>query len=121
RPAAAPSSARDAPPASPPADPALEVLLHLVEIAGERARREVLPAAVGQEGDDRAGFHLAGDTGGRHEDRAARRTGEDPLAEDELAQGRDRVAVRDEELPVEERGVEDLGHEPLVERAQPLD
>ena len=53
--------------------------------------------------------------------RARRRPREDALLRDEVAQRGDGVAIRDEELPVEERRVEDLGHEPFVERAQPLD
>ena len=59
--------------------------------------------------------------GRRDEHGPARGPGEDPLAEDEVAQRGHRVAVRDEVLPVEQARVEDLGHEPLVERAQPLD
>ena len=39
---------------SPPVDAALERLLHLVEVRRERAGREVLPAAVGEQRDDRA-------------------------------------------------------------------
>ena len=42
---------------SPPVDAALERLVHLVEVRRERAGREVLPAAVGQQRDDRAGRH----------------------------------------------------------------
>ena len=40
---------------SPPVDAALEGVLHLVEVRRERAGREVLPAAVGEQRDDRAG------------------------------------------------------------------
>ena len=58
---------------------------------------------------------------GRDEHRAARRPAEDPLAEDEVAERGDRVAVRDEVLRVEERRVEDLGDEAFVERPQALD
>src|SRR5262245_8487061 len=37
---------------SPPVDAALERLLHLVEVHREGAGGQVLPAAVGQQGDD---------------------------------------------------------------------
>ena len=91
------------------------------EVALERARREVLPAAVGEQRDDRPAVHPLGLARGGDEHRAARRPGEDPLLRDEVPQRRHGVPVGDEVLHVEDGRVEDLGHEPLVERAQALD
>src|SRR5262249_47651659 len=90
----------------PPADAALEVVVHLVEIARERARAEVLPAAVRQQGNDRPRGHPLRLARGGDEDRATGRPAEDPLAVDEIAEGRNRVGVADEVLGVEDRRVE---------------
>ena len=65
--------------------------------------------------------HRLGLAGRRHEHRSARRAGEDALAEDQLAQRRQRLEVRDEVLRVDELGLEQLRDEALVERAQALD
>src|SRR5947207_9077236 len=106
---------------SPPADATLEVAGHLVEIAGERAGAEVLPATVREQGDDRSRRHLLGLTRRRHEDRAARRATEDALSLDEVAERCDRVLVADEVFRVEHRRIEDLRDEALIERTQALD
>ena len=65
--------------------------------------------------------HRRGLAGRGDQDRPARRAGEDALAEHQLAQRGDRVAVRDEVLRVDQRRVEDLRDEALVERAEALD
>ena len=74
---------------SPPVDAALERLLHLVEVGRERAGRQVLPAAVGQQRDDRARRSSASPRARRDQHGPARRPGEDALAEDQVAQRRD--------------------------------
>ena len=107
---------------SPPADAALERVLHLVEVAGERAGRQVLPAAVGQQRDDRAARPSSAATRAA----ATRTAPDDGPAKMPSRSTRSRSAaiasrLRHEVLRVEQRRVEDLGHEPLVERAQALD
>ena len=54
-------------------------------------------------------------------DRARRDAREQALLVEQLARPDDRVAVRDEDLPVEQREVDDRRDEAVVERAQALD
>ena len=88
-------------------------LLALPEVGGE-----VLPAAVGEHADDDALLELAREPAGDVQDGAARDAGEDALALEERVHARDRLLVRDEQLPVELRDVEDRRHVAVVERAQ---
>ena len=59
-----------------------------------------------------------GDAARDVDDRAGRDAGEDPLAVEQRVHRGDRLGVRDEELPVELRDVEDRRHVAVLERAQ---
>src|SRR5689334_1314466 len=92
---------------------ALVDLLALPEAGGE-----VLPASVGQDADDDAIVELLREPSSHMEDGAARHTREDPFAVKQGVHPRHRLLVRDEELPVELRDVEDRRDVALVERAK---
>src|SRR5689334_14862620 len=95
--------------------------LQLVDGLRPEARRHVLVAAVGDDEDDVALVELARDPGRHRGDRAGGDAGEDALLVEELLRPDDPVAVRHEDLPVEQRDVDDRRNEPVVERAQALD
>src|SRR5439155_12461975 len=91
-------------------------------VDGQRvdAAREVLPAVVGHDEHDVALVQLAGDAHGDARDGAARDASEDALLIQQPACPRDRVAVGDEDLAVQQREIDDRGDEAVVQRAQPL-
>ena len=108
--------------ASPPAHPALEVVLHLVERRGRTCRPRGTSSR--RRGGARRSCRRPSAAPRAPPRPAPPRTTarrRSPSRDDELAERRHGVAVRDEVLRVEHRRVEDLGHEPVVERAQALD
>src|SRR4051794_7092538 len=97
----------------------------LLESARVGAGREVLPAAVA---DDEADVGppprrdlLVGDAERRVQDRAGRDAGEDALALHQLTGAMDGVLGPHGEAGVQQRGIVELGDEPLVDVAQPVD
>src|SRR3712207_1521621 len=78
---------------------------------------QVLRAVVDHEENDVALVQLVGHPHGDSCDRTGGDAGEDALLEEELLRPYDRVAVRHENLPVEQREVDDRRDEPVVERA----
>ena len=107
---------------SPPVDAALEVVGHLVEVAGERAGAEryfqppsgssatIVPEPI------RCASRAAATSTAPHD-------GPPKIPSRSTRSRSAAIASRfaDEVLRVEHRRVEDLGHEPVVERAQALD
>src|SRR5205085_10237388 len=69
--------------------------------------REVLPAAVREDAHDDALVELGGEAPGHVDDGSGGDAREDPLPIEQRADPGDRLLVRDEELPVELRQVED--------------
>src|SRR5439155_16368528 len=108
-----------APGGSRPGSPPVAALHRLVGVVRlPEVGREVLPAAVGKDGDDhRSLVELARELQRDVDDRAGGHAREDPLPVDELTQPRDRLAVRDEHLPVEIRNVDDWLHVSYIARA----
>src|SRR3954447_22494183 len=93
----------------------------LVDRLRPEARRQVLVAAVGDDEDDVPLVELARDASRDRGDRAGRHAREDALFVEELLGPDDPVAVRDEDLPVEQRDVDDRRDEAVVQRAKALD
>src|SRR2546423_14632360 len=92
----------------------LEALLELLDRLRVDARAEVLPAVVGHDEHDVALVEL-----GRHavrhaRDRAARDSHEEPLLLEQLLGPDHRIEIRHEDLPVEQREVDDWGDEAVV-------
>src|SRR5690606_7748958 len=83
------------------------VRLELLDALRVDAGAQVLPAAVGRDEDDVALLELLGDADGDRADRAGRDAGEDPLLGEQPLRPDDGVAVGDEDLPVEQREVDD--------------
>src|SRR5690242_17459930 len=104
-----------------PEDPAVQRVLDVVHVVGPEAGGEVLPAAVADDAHDGAAGHLRRDPRAGVDDRAGGHAREDPLLGGEATRHEDGVAVRDEQLPVEPREVEDRRDEPVVEAAQAAD
>src|SRR3954451_22877435 len=98
----------------------LERLLELLDRLRVDARAEVLPAVVGHHEDDVALVELARDPDRHAGDGAARDAHEEALLLEQLLGPDHRIEVRDEDLPVEQREVDDRRDEAVVERAQPL-
>src|SRR5436190_22794702 len=96
---------------------ALELLDRLRVDAGG----EVLPTVVRSDADHVALVELGGDAHGDRRDRAGGYAGEEPLLPEQALGPDDRVAVRDHDLAVEQRQVDDRRNETVVERPQPLD
>src|SRR3990172_4628523 len=85
------------------------------------AGRQVLPAAVGEEGDDVAALHPCGDPLGGAQDGARRYAREDAFVVHELLHGTEGGERVDDDPPVQQGLVEDGRYEPLLQATQPLD
>src|SRR5699024_2466956 len=103
---------------------AFESLLGLVDGALVRSRGEVLPATVGDDEHDIGTLarldRLRRLCESGVQDRTARQAGEQAFCVEQLAYAADRVAGPDGEPRVDEGLVVELGHEALVEVAQPV-
>src|SRR4051794_31583065 len=88
----------------------------LVDRQGVETRGQVLPAVVADDEDDIALVELVRDPDGDRRDRAGRDAREDALLVEQPAGPDDRVAVGDEDLPVQQGEVDDRGDEAVVER-----
>src|SRR3954469_12653117 len=106
-------------PGSSPPDGGVEIL-DLGDRTSVDARGQVFPAVVADDEHDVALVQLAGDAHRDRGDGARGDAGEDALLVEQPARPDDRVVVGDEDLPVEQREVDDRGDEAVVERAQAL-
>src|SRR3954468_17546997 len=95
-------------------------ILDLVDRTSVDARGQVLPAVVADDEHDVALVQLAGDAHRDRRDGARGDAGEDALLVEQPARPDDRVAVGDEDLPVQQAQVDDRRDEAVVERAQAL-
>src|SRR5689334_7737481 len=95
-------------------------VFELVDRRRVEAGREVLPAVVADDEDDVALVELVRDPDRDACDRAGADTREDALLVKQLLRPYDRVAVGDEDLPVEQAEVDDRRDEAVIEAAQAL-
>src|SRR4051812_35705434 len=98
-----------------------DLFLRLLELRSPGLRGEVLPTTVGEETHDVRGLDLRGDAARDVDDRAGGDPGEDALLLGEIAVRAQRVGGVHEELPVEDRLVEDRRDESVLERAETVD
>src|SRR5436190_11569912 len=98
-----------------------DLLLRLLEFRRPGLGGEVLPTTVGEEAHDVRGLELRGDAPRDVHDRARGDAGEDALLLGEVAVRAQGVGGVHEELPVEDRLVEDRRDESLLERAEAID
>src|SRR3954449_7538525 len=94
----------------------LERLLELLDRLRVDARAEVLPAVVGHDEHDVALVELVRDTHRHTRDGAARDAHEEALLLEQLLGPDHGIEVRHEDLPVEQRQVDDRRDEAVVER-----
>src|SRR4051794_1286739 len=98
-----------------------DLLLRLLELRRPGLRGEVLPSAVGKETDDLRAVELRCDASRDVHDGAGGDAGEDALLLRELTVRAQRIGGVHEELPIEDRLVEDRRDEALLERAETVD
>src|SRR2546425_2275418 len=103
--------------ASPPHRPLLLFLLDLAEVLRPEARREVLPAAVGEKGDDVTAVEALGCADRDLEHRAGRDAGEDSLFLHELLDHRERGHRTNNHAAIENRFVQYRRDEAFAEIA----
>src|SRR3990172_6132763 len=106
---------------SPPPLPFHILRLELRVLLRPQAGGQVLPAAVGEEGDDVAALHPRGDPLGGAQDGARGYAREDAFVVHELLHGCEGGERVHYDPPVQQGLVEDGGDEPLLQAAQPLD
>src|SRR5574341_373876 len=104
-----------------PPDMALDILPQVREFLEPDAKADVLPSTVAQDADDRPPLHAVGQPHGAVDHGARGDPGEDPFLAREVFGGGEGAPAVDDDLPIQETGIQDGRDEPFLQAPQALD